>query len=90
MKEREYILSLVAQGNAQEAINRIKQQMRRQPKNDSLYLLLGKVYHKLGNWQKAMENYLEAIDINPQSPAKEMLQMATNIMDFFYKERYNH
>ena len=37
--------------------------------NDEPYYLLGNAYRKQGNWQMALNNYLEAIEKNPESPA---------------------
>ena len=45
---------------------------------DEPFYLLGNAYRKQGNWQMALNNYLEAIEKNPDSPAvnaKKMLPM---------------
>ncbi|MDD7250625.1 MAG: tetratricopeptide repeat protein [Prevotellaceae bacterium] len=55
---------------------------------DQLYYLLGKAYQKQGNWQLAINNYLEAISINPQSPAQQALEIANQILDFYCKDIY--
>lgn len=89
MKDAHDILSLIAHGNCQKAIELIEDMVTRQPNNDGLYYMLGKVYHKLGNWQRAIECYQEALARNPQSPARETLQLATDIMNFFNKDMYN-
>lgn len=57
--------------------------------NDDLYYLLGNAYRKKGNWQLAINNYLEAIAINPNSPAKQAYEMAMNILNFYNKDMYN-
>lgn len=57
--------------------------------NDDLYYLLGNAYRKKGNWQLAINNYLEAIAINPNSPAKQAFEMAMNILNFYNKDMYN-
>lgn len=56
--------------------------------NDELYLLRGKAYYKLGNWQKAIEDFMKAQDINSQSPAKHMLQLAQNILAYRNEDIY--
>ncbi|MCQ2238768.1 MAG: tetratricopeptide repeat protein [Bacteroidaceae bacterium] len=58
------------------------------PKDD-LYYLLGNAYRKKGNWQYAINNYLEAIAINPNSPAKQAYEMAMSILNFYNKDMYN-
>lgn len=57
--------------------------------NDEPYYLLGNAYRKQGNWQLALNNYLEAIDRNPNSPAVEAKKMAMNILEFYNKDMYN-
>ncbi len=59
------------------------------PMDDSLYYLLGNAWRKKGNWQMAMNNYLEALAINPESPAKQALDIANEILDFYNKDMYN-
>lgn len=57
--------------------------------DDELFYLLGNAWRKKGNWQMAMNNYLEAIHLNPESPAKQALDIANEILDFFNKDMYN-
>ena len=57
--------------------------------DDTLFYLLGNAWRKKGNWQMAMNNYLEALNINPDSPAKQALNMANDILDFYNKDMYN-
>lgn len=56
---------------------------------DELYYLRGNAYRKLGNWQQALNNYLEAINLNPQSPAVHAREMIMNILEFYNKDMYN-
>ena len=37
----------------------------------------------------AINNYLEALNINPDSPAKQALEIANDILDFYNKDMYN-
>ena len=57
--------------------------------DDTLFYLLGNAWRKKGNWQMAMNNYLEALSINPDSPAKQALSIANDILDFYNKDMYN-
>ena len=57
--------------------------------DDSLFYLLGNAWRKKGNWQMAMNNYLEAIHLNPESPAQQALDIANEILDFYNKDMYN-
>ena len=57
--------------------------------DDSLFYLLGNAWRKKGNWQMAMNNYLEAVHLNPMSPAQQALDIANEILDFYNKDMYN-
>lgn len=88
MKER--IRALLDSGSADEAIALLDEyragggQM-----DDGLFYLLGNAWRKKGNWQMAINNYLEAIAINPDSPAAQALDIANEILDFYNKDMYN-
>ena len=57
--------------------------------DDELFYLLGNAWRKKGNWQMAMNCYLEAVALNPGSPAKQALDIANEILDFYNKDMYN-
>ena len=57
--------------------------------DDGLFYLLGNAWRKKGDWQMAMNNYLEALNLNPDSPARNALDMANEILDFYNKDMYN-
>lgn len=57
--------------------------------DDTLYYLLGNAWRKKGSWQMAMNNYLEAVAINPESPASQALDIANEILAFYNKDMYN-
>ena len=57
--------------------------------DDTLFYLLGNAWRKKGNWQMAMNNYLEAIQLNPSSPARQALDIANEILAFYNKDMYN-
>ncbi len=56
---------------------------------DEPFYLLGNAYRKQGNWQMALNNYLEAIERNPESPAVHARQMTMDILNFYNKDMYN-
>lgn len=86
----EHIETLINNGNIQEAIETLDAAIDNSPaKNDRLFYLRGNAYRKSGDWKKALDNYLEAIDINPDSPAKEAYRMAMDIMEFYNKDMFN-
>ena len=50
---------------------------------------LGNEYRRRGDWKHAIDNYLEAIALDPQSPAVEAKQMIDDILNFYCKDIYN-
>lgn len=53
------------------------------------YYLLGNAHRKNNNWREALNNYSEAIAINPNSPAQEAYDSVQEILAFFNKDLYN-
>ena len=53
------------------------------------YYKQGNAYRKQGNWQEAINCYLKAIELDPESPAVEAKQMLDDIMNFYHKDYYN-
>ena len=84
------IKELIRTGKTQEAIQLLTEQTKDDTKcNDETYYLLGNAYRKQGNWQMALNNYLEAIDRNPNSPAVEARNILMDILNFYNKDMYN-
>lgn len=59
------------------------------PQADELYYMRGNAYRKQGNWQMALNSYLEAIALNPESPAVHARAMIMDILEFYNKDMYN-
>lgn len=88
MKDR--IKALLDAHKADEAIRLIQTfQADGGAMDDELFYLLGNAWRKKGNWQMAMNNYLEAVNLNPESPAQQALDIANEILDFYNKDMYN-
>ena len=88
-KKKETIKNLISDGKLQEAIGQLDELIGKDGKDDELYYLRGNAYRKLCNWQQALNNYLEAISLNPQSPAVEAHRMLMEILEFYNKDMYN-
>lgn len=56
---------------------------------DKLYYMLGNAYRRRGDFSAALNCYLEAVAINPDSPAKVAHDMLMNIIEFYHKDYYN-
>ncbi len=57
--------------------------------NAEEYYQLGNEYRKKGDWQHALNNYMEAISLDPQSPAVGAKEMLEEILNFYDKDAYN-
>lgn len=87
MKE---IKELIKADRTQEAIHLLNNYIIGHPAcGDEPFYLLGNAYRKQGNWQLALNNYLEAIERNPESPAADARKMVMNILEFYNKDMYN-
>lgn len=50
---------------------------------------LGNEFRRKGDWQQALNNYMEAIALDAESPAVEAKKMLEDILDFYHKDAYN-
>ena len=76
-------------GELETAIEELSQYILNNPTEDEPYYMLGNAYRKQGNWQMALNNYLEAMERNPESPAVQAHQMMMDILNFYNKDMYN-
>ena len=49
----------------------------------------GNAFRKAGNFSEAINCYIEAIALDPDSPAVEAKRMLDDIMAFYCKDMYN-
>jgi tetratricopeptide (TPR) repeat protein len=53
------------------------------------YYQLGNEARKCGLWHEAINHYIQAIALDPDSPAVEAKRMLDDIMAFYCKDMYN-
>ena len=53
------------------------------------YYNLGNEYRSMGDCKHALDNYLEAIALDPESPAVEAKRMLDDILAYRCKDMYN-
>ncbi len=88
--ELDGIEAILRQGRTDDAIRLLDEYIASSPvPSDRAYYLLGNAHRKKGDWQKAINNYLEAMEINPESPARNAYSIANDILDFYNKDMYN-
>lgn len=83
------VKALIEAGKVEETIVLLEQMKDARPEDDSVRYELGNVYWKKQDWKHCLDNYTEAIALNPQSPAVEMKKMVMDIIGFYNKEMYN-
>ena len=90
MERLNTIKELINQGNVEQAIQQLDEILQTDfPGKDEAYYLMGNAYRKLGDWQKALNNYQSAIELNPDSPALQARKMVMDILNFYNKDMYN-
>lgn len=91
MEKKELIKELTDKGQIEEALNLCNEllAMSELQDKDYIYYLKGNIYRKSENWQKAMDNYQYAIDLNPKSPAVTARKMIIEILNYYYKDQFN-
>ena len=53
------------------------------------YFLRGNAYRQSGNVRMALNSYLEAMELDPDSPAAEAYNHCIQILDYYNKDYYN-
>ncbi|EJX08740.1 hypothetical protein EVA_03176 [gut metagenome] len=81
---------LLTEGDTEAAIRTLNAFIGNHPDTDDQpFYLLGNAYRKRGDWQQALNQYLEAIDRNPDSPACAARDMLMDILNFYHKDMFN-
>ncbi|MCC8188218.1 MAG: tetratricopeptide repeat protein [Bacteroides sp.] len=91
MNQLNFFKELINQGNVEEAIQAIDTFLPQatHEEKEQAYYLQGNAYCKLSDWQRAMNSYQQAIDLNPDSPACQAREMLSDILSFYNKDMYN-
>lgn len=90
MKSLEEIRSMLESGAIpSEVIIELDAFIASNPQSDEAYLERGMLHWGCNNRALAINDYHAAIAINPDSLAKQALQNANDILDFYNKDLYN-
>lgn len=85
----EEILQHIHNNNLDEAIRLLKERIAKEPQNEEAHFVLGNVYRKMEDWKDAINCYLKAEEINPDSPARNARLMILDILNYYNKDLYN-
>jgi cytochrome c-type biogenesis protein CcmH/NrfG len=83
------IKQLIYDGRPDEAIHLLDIHIAKHPADDNALYLRGNAYRKKADFQQALNNYLEAIALNPGSPAVQAHAMLMQILDYNSNEVNN-
>lgn len=72
-----------------EAIPLLDEYVAANPDDDEALLARGMKHWALGHRALAIKDYLAAVKINPDSRARQALQSANDILDFYNKDLLN-
>lgn len=84
------IKQLIYDDKVEEAILLLDEIIESNPDCDEAFYLRGNAYRKSDNIKQAVHDYLCALELNPDSPAREAHAMLVKIMNFYNKDMYNH
>ena len=80
---------LVYENETDKAIQLLNDYLNENPSSDEAHYLMGNAWRKKGDNRLALNSYLKAIHLNPDSPAQKAYDMLMDILDFYYKDMYN-
>jgi tetratricopeptide (TPR) repeat protein len=75
--------------NLDDIILELERYTQENKNDDTAFFRLGNAYRKNGDIPQAIRCYLSAVEINPQSPAKEAHKMLMDILEFRNTDLYN-
>ena len=89
----EHIRTLLAQSRSEQAIEeatRLISASAAKPQTLAMaYYLRGNAFRQTGDWSHAINNYLEAVELDPDGPAAEAYRAAQQVLNFYNHVRYN-
>ncbi len=85
----ETIKQLISEGKTDEAIRLLDEYIQKEQTSDEAFYLRGNAYRKKGEVRQALNNYLTAMELNPESPAVIAHNQMISILNFHNKDMYN-
>lgn len=83
------IEELTDRGDFREALTLLDDAIAADSGDDMLYLTRGRLYWRVGDRPRATSDYTKAVDLNPESPARHLLEMARDVEAFFNPDLLN-
>lgn len=73
----------------QKGLQLLSQFIEEHPQSDEALTARGMQYWSMGDRAQAINDYLAAIKLNPESKAKMALKATNDILDYYNKDLYN-
>ena len=89
MKVLNEINDLIQNNNIEQAITALSSFIAYNQSCDEAYFLLGNAYCKKNAWREALNAYSQAMELNPDGPARMAYDHIIEILDFFHHDLYN-
>lgn len=89
MTEQEILSGLVAGLTTDEAIAKLTEYITLHPESDEALTMRGMRFWGMSKRSDAINDYLAALRINPESRAAHALRAANEILDYYNKDLYN-
>ena len=86
---KQQALELIKAGSLEKVVEVLKEYLKQNEGCDEAWLMLGNAYRRSEDWKNAMDSYAKAMEINPESPAKDAYNMIVEILNFYDIQRYN-
>ena len=81
---------LLKQNKPEQAISVLSKYIEYEdPQSDEAYFVMGNAYRRMEELSQAMNCYLKASEINPNSPAKDAYEQTIEILEFYNKDLFN-
>lgn len=89
MQTLQGIKELLDENRLNEALEALNHYIISFPRSDEAYFMRGNLYRRLGDMRQALNNFCEAIAINPNSKATEAYRATQEILSFYNTDLYN-
>lgn len=87
--EQDILRDLTKGLTAKQAVEQLSRYIAEHPESDEALTMRGMKYWAMSRRSEAINDYLAAIRLNPQSRAVQALKATNEILDYYNKDLYN-
>lgn len=87
--EQDILRDLTKGLTAEQAVEQLNRYIAEHPESDEALTMRGMKYWAMSRRSEAINDYLAAIRLNPQSRAVQALKATNEILDYYNKDLYN-